>query len=294
MLKNPVHKAITQGQAMRFIPQSLKKRKRWIVWRFENGKKVPYSCNYDGRASTTNPAAWCNYEKAVETLNRGGFDGLGYVFCEGDNLTFIDFDHVFKDGKITDKVILNIMPRFNDTYGEISQSDSGLHLICVGTVPAAFKGSTIEMYSKGRYVCLTGKSFQPFEPISKQAEIDTLYSWLVSQRNKGKERQEQLPQGDYACSLSASEIIDRASRSKGGDIFTQLYRGDWQSLNIGDGSQSSADLALCNRLAFWCGCDRDMMCEIFRASGLYRNPRKMEMAIDRAIKDCGQVYGEKR
>jgi primase-polymerase (primpol)-like protein len=77
-------------------------------------------------------------------------------------------------------------------------------------------------------------------------------------------------------------------------MFRQLYDGQWQHLGIGDNTQSSADLSFCNKLAFWTGCDRAMMCEIFRASELYRNPRKMEMAIDRAIKDCGQVYGEKR
>jgi putative DNA primase/helicase len=146
------------------------------------------------------------------------------------------------------------------------------------------------MYSQGRYVCLTGKSFQPFEPISKQAEIDTLYSWLVAKRNKGKQERKELPQGDYSCFMNASEIIDKASASKGGDIFSELYAGRWEHLSIGDCSQSSADLAFCNRLAFWCQCDRGMMADIFKSSGLYRTERKMNMAIDRAIKDCGQVY----
>jgi putative DNA primase/helicase len=146
------------------------------------------------------------------------------------------------------------------------------------------------MYSQGRYVCLTGKSFQPFEPISKQAEIDTLYSWLVAKRNKGKQERKELPQVDCSCSLSASEIIDRASRSKGGDIFSELYAGRWEHLSIGDSTQSAADLSFANKLAFWCGCDRGMMADIFRSSGLFRNERKMNMAIDRAVKDCGQVY----
>jgi primase-polymerase (primpol)-like protein len=160
----------------------------------------------------------------------------------------------------------------------------------VGTVPAAFKGSTIEMYSKGRYVCLTGKSFQPFEPTEHQTEIDTLYSWLVAQRQKGKPEQKELPQVDYSCSLSASEIIDRASRSKGGDVFSQLYAGNWQGLNIGDNTQSAADLSFANRLYFWTGGDSALMTEIFKNSGMFRNERKTRLAISKALADGGEVY----
>jgi primase-polymerase (primpol)-like protein len=292
MLKNPVWVAEQQAERERFIPQALKSRKRWIVWKFENGKKVPYSCNYDGRASTTNPAAWCSYEKAVETLNRGGWDGLGYVFCEEDGFVFIDFDHVLKNGNIVDEVAKNVLPHFNNTYGEVSVSDSGAHLICCGHIPNAIKTKTIEMYSQGRYICLTGKAFQPFEPISKQAEIDVLYQWLVNQRQKGKqERQEQLPQGKYSCSLSAQQVIDKACASRGGDTFQALYHGDWRGLNIGDGSQSASDLSLMNKLCFWCAGDADMMMEIFRSSGLYRDDRRAKLALNRALQDCTSYYG---
>jgi putative DNA primase/helicase len=94
--------------------------------------------------------------------------------------------------------------------------------------------------------------------------------------------------------LSAGQIIDKATNSKGGEVFLSLFNGDWRGLNIGDGTQSSADLAFANKLAFWCGCDSNLMVEIFRMSGLYRNERKMNLAINRAIKDCSSIYSRMR
>jgi primase-polymerase (primpol)-like protein len=72
-----------------------------------------------------------------------------------------------------------------------------------------------------------------------------------------------------------------------------LYAGDWQSLKIGDLTQSSADLSFCNRLAFWTNCDINMMIAIFEQSGLYRNQRKMMLAIRQAIQTCGSTYRPK-
>jgi primase-polymerase (primpol)-like protein len=149
---------------------------------------------------------------------------------------------------------------------------------------------------------MTFNCIAPNEPISKQAEIDRLYQWLVVKRDKAKRdsstvvsssnryippRQHTSPTTSI---LNIDEIIARATSAKGGREFQALYNGDWQSLHIGDGTQSASDLSFCNRLAFWTGADRELMIEIFRTSGMYRGERKMLLAVDTALKSCGAVY----
>jgi putative DNA primase/helicase len=146
---------------------------------------------------------------------------------------------------------------------------------------------------------MTFNCINPTEPTEQQQEIDTLYRWLDAKRNKARNKtstgvntiQSRISVNNSF--LSASQIIDKATKSKGGEVFRSLFRGEWQALNIGDGTQSSADLALANKLAFWCACDSNLMMEIFRMSGMYRNERKMNLAINRAIRDCNNIYSKR-
>ena len=54
--------------------------------------------------------------------------------------------------------------------------------------------------------------------------------------------------------LSANEIIKKARNSQNSSKFEALYKGD-----ISDyASQSEADMAFCNMIAFWCGRDVEL------------------------------------
>jgi putative DNA primase/helicase len=74
-----------------------------------------------------------------------------------------------------------------------------------------------------------------------------------------------------------------------------LWNGNWQG--NGWNSQSDADLALANMLAFYTGKDAHQMDELFRQSGLYRQKwdRKTgdttygRLTIERAIADTKEV-----
>lgn len=67
-------------------------------------------------------------------------------------------------------------------------------------------------------------------------------------------------------------------------------------------SQSEADMAFCNMLAFWCGCDTDKMDSIFRQSGLMRDKwdRKQSgttygiITLQKAVSGCTQTYNPKQ
>ena len=82
--------------------------------------------------------------------------------------------------------------------------------------------------------------------------------------------------------------------SQGGDKFASLYSGDIS----GYSSQSEADLAFCNLLAFWCGGNTTLMDSIFRKSGLMREKwdRKQSgstygtITLTRAAAGCKNFY----
>ena len=97
-----------------------------------------------------------------------------------------------------------------------------------------------------------------------------------------------------AGSLSDDEILDRAPNAVNGQKFTRLFNGDTSA----HPSQSEADLALCDMLAFWTGRDADQMDRLFRQSGLYRkkwDERRGRdtygnLTIQKAIAGCREFY----
>src|SRR4051812_18110838 len=74
------------------IVEELKGRTQLLGWRLEwrHGKwaKVPYQCSValnpyaepkDGRASSTDPNTWCDYDTARRAYLSGRLDGIGYA-----------------------------------------------------------------------------------------------------------------------------------------------------------------------------------------------------------------------
>src|SRR5690606_10435438 len=86
--------------------------------------------------------------------------------------------------------------------------------------------------------------------------------------------------------------------SKNGTRFNILLDGDWSQFYS---SQSEADMAFANDLAFWTARDFGKMDTIFRQSSLYREKwdRKQNNAtygietLNKAIADCSNVFSPK-
>lgn len=273
-----------------YIPPQMRKRNNFILWKLEMGDKgkqckIPYSALYDGKASTTNSRAWTTYENALQAFKSGKYGGLGFVLDK--DITFIDLDHCREDNGVLTPLAKNITDSFKDTFIEVSQSGNGLHIFALGTVKKAVKTKEIEIYSTGRYAALTGNAINPIDLTEAQERIDILYDFC----NRGKKKTEnirRIPQCELL--LSEREIIEKAENAKNGQVFSDLLNGNWKCLGIGDGTQSSADLKFANMLAFWCGCSEGIMRNIFRSSGMYRNERKMNLAIKKAVTDCYTIY----
>lgn len=149
------------------IPAELRSRPQWVIWRCQerDGKptKIPYqAANPSRKASSTKPATWGTFEQAVAVADQA--DGIGYVFSAEDPYCGIDLDHCrdVETGAILPEAqaIINTF----DTYTEVSQSGTGVHLVLRGKLPADTwhkvkppeLGFEVEVYDHGRYFCMTG------------------------------------------------------------------------------------------------------------------------------------------
>jgi len=147
------------------VPEELQVRNQWTCWRLEerNGKttKVPYNAASGHRASSTDSATWASYEEAVEAVEDGGYNGVGFVFSSGDPYTGIDLDKCRnpQTGEVAEWA-QPWLDRFSEGYSEVSPSGTGLHIIVRGKTPHNGKktrdGKTVEIYSVERFFTVTG------------------------------------------------------------------------------------------------------------------------------------------
>ncbi len=255
------------------IPQALKDIPHWVVWRYEHRKekttekptKVPYRAdNPRVHASSKDPTTWSTFENARENYERGGVDGIGFVFTEETGFVGVDFDHCIEDGQINPDA-WEELSEYTPTYAEVSPSGTGIHVLARGKIPRGRKRGDREMYSSGRYFTCTGWGIDGFssEITDCQPAIDTHYWKWFFEKNAGvgeKPKPDTKPP-----ELTDDEIIEIASRAENGAKFEALFRG-----NIaGYPSPSEADLALCGILSFYTQ-DAYQIDSIFRKSGLYR------------------------
>jgi len=104
---------------------------------------------------------------------------------------------------------------------------------------------------------------------------------LVAKLRKPKEKPKTTgPKVEFK--FDDSRLIDKILESQNGAKILSLLNGDHGS----HASQSEADQALCNHLAFWTGKDADQMDRIFRRSGLLRDK------WDKKHYGDGRTYGE--
>lgn len=267
------------------IPVELKNYDKWILWRLEDRKgkltKVPYTTN-GKMASSTDERTWTSFETAVDTYKRsnGYYSGIGYVFTKDDPFTGVDLDDCIDDesGQLTDEA-RRIITELK-SYTEFSQSKTGVHVIIQGQIPGKRnRTGKYEMYEKERFFCVTGNhlSSTPATIEFRQLELNSLYSRLFKKPDPAtKERT--VPAGQRNSELSDQDVMSIALKAKNGGNFATLYGGDAS----GYSSQSEADLALCNMLAFYTK-DAIQIERLMRGSGLMREKWDRDDYVQRTI-----------
>ena len=145
------------------IPERLTERPQWVVWKLEkrDGKptKVPHVAGGVGRASSTDLMSWRTFEEAVQALEGGCYDGIGFCFCSADPFVGIDLDDC-RDPETgaVEEWAEEMISSVKEGYVEISPSGSGIHIIVEGTVRGGgMRKGKLEMYGRDRFFTITGR-----------------------------------------------------------------------------------------------------------------------------------------
>lgn len=272
------------------IPMELKKVAQWVCW--VGSDKVPKNPASGKNAQSNNPKTWGTFEQAVKACEVFGFDGIGFMFDEKSGYFGVDLDHCIDKVDFCDEFVETLQ-----SYAEISKSGTGIHIICKGKLPeGSRRRGGVEMYSNGRYFICTGNIYNSAykNVVDCTESIKVLHSkYLPETLPKAEIRQ------TIILDLDDSEVLDKARNCRSGQMFNLLYNGEWQGLFA---SQSEADLALCNHLAFWTGRNIAQMDRIFRSSGLMRKKWDTKRGADtygnitlgKACAACVECYEPKK
>jgi hypothetical protein len=281
------------------LPREILDSPRAVVWNYETraGKptKVPYRADQPSiRAKVNEPRTWNPFSMALAAVEDQRADGPGVVL--GDRLVGVDIDHCIDPatGEITESALTIV--RELDSYTERSPSGTGLHILVKGDLPVGGRRiNGVEMYADERYFTVTGAHLAgtPTEVHERTDALTRLHARLFATRPASPVAER--PDVRVAVALDDEELLDRARNARNGGRFRALWEGD---LSEYGGDESAADLALCNTLAFWTGCNAVQMDRLFQHSGLMRekwNSRRGNRTygartIERAIADCTQTY----
>lgn len=246
------------------IPEELKALPQWVVRK----EKVPYNPKTHKPAKAGQPKTWASFDDALKAYEAGGYSGIGFEL-NANGLVGIDIDHCIDENTGEVSELAQRVVEALDSYTELSPSGFGLHIFVKGDIPADGRKNPqkgLEVYKAKRYLTVTGSVFGEARPINER----DLTGFFAEHFEETEE------------DLADLVLIEKAKQAENGRLFADLYEGKWQGRYK---SQSEADLAFCNLLAYWTECDREQMDRIFRASGLMRDKwdRLGESTIDKAI-----------
>jgi hypothetical protein len=236
----------------------------WVLWRYveRDGKRTKEPCQASRRrAQSDNPRTWTTFGKALETYERDEFfDGVGYVFHEGNPYAGADLDDTTEDSETAREWL----DRF-DSYAEISPSGNGLHIIVKAELPQGTnRRGRGELYSSGRFFTVTGDTVRRSPIREAQDAAGEYYAYLRENDQKPPERAPTSFDSEASPDLQDAKVLRLLENARNGHEFATVYAG------LGDyPSGSERDLSLANRIAFYTQ-DEDQVERIMRGSGCVR------------------------
>lgn len=265
------------------IPDELRKLHQWgnyhRIWVPKRNKytKVPIN-PWNGKDGKSNDSStWSDFDTALRALDKyPQSDGLAFYFANG--YVGLDIDHIadelekVQEGDNDPENYVNKARELTQqTYMEVSMSGEGIHCIFKGKIPGdRRRKANVEMYQSGRFFALTGNAiFEDHPQVSSldEEEMSDLYNHYFH-----SDKVASFPASPAvnitSNDLSEDEVIHRAEASRTGMRFKLFMNGGWEEFYP---SQSEADLAFANDLAFWTGRNFSMMDSIFRQSNLMRD-----------------------
>lgn len=312
------------------LPKALNElsdKKIWCAWRKEPTKKqdgtqdigkIPYNPIANKRlhgkkGSPEYMNQLTDYETVNSVFKAGNYDGVGCVMQNG--YIGLDIDHCIHDGIVSTEGE-EIIRMFN-SYTEISPSGNGIRIIAKGIkhgekTRRSYNGQTYEIYDspKGNYLTITGNVYGEEKPIqTNQKAIDWYYqNYINIPENTVKTASE-----PNIYTVPVEYTIQSKKRSDE-EVLTSLLKdpvGYALFYSTAEGKDHSAeDLALCNKLAFYCQKDKEQIDRLFRQSTLFQTMKEEkpgikkwdnihdgirtygQITIDKAVNDVTDSYGK--
>ena len=289
---------------MNALPLEIRDSTRAVLWASENRNgadkptKTPRQITDPTKyAAVDDPSTWGPFVDAVKVHKQGNADGVGIMF-DGGGLVGVDLDGCRNaESGVIEPWAQSIVDRL-DSYTEVSPSGTGLHIyLNADSLPGARRRKgQFEVYADRRYFTVSAQHIDgtPTEVEERTDQLAVVYHEVFGECDED-DPPDHHEQHQHDVDLDDVELLDRARAATGGDKFVALYdNGDVSSYT----SNSEADLALANTLAFWFGCNPTRMDAVFRGSQLMR--RKWDakrgestyggQTIQRAIEDCRDTF----
>ena len=269
------------------IPAELRALPQWVA---AGSDKKPVNPRTGQLADPSNPLTGGTFTEAVQA----GMKHIGFILGNDDPFTIIDLDDPFE--RVNKGVKSKIKPGdpdydealeraerhtkiYNtfDTYSELSQSGSGLHLVMRGNIPCGVRRDKVEIYSAERYMIFTGHVLKNSAINNCQPLLDDMFSQMGKLMDESGELIEEDP------TKEDHEVWSMASRASNGEKFASLCNGEWESM--GYPSQSEADYALISMLAFYTRSNEQIR-RMFRETELGKRAKatRNDIYIDRSLK----------
>lgn len=290
----------SEGIHYQNIPQELKDLKQWVCFKMEEvvdektgekkQKKVPKNPNGIYNAKINDTKTWGTFSEAVESCRKNGYENIAFALTENDPYCGIDIDKCLDENGVFNAISQEILNLFKNTYSEYSRSGTGIHIIFKGDMSEKGRKNPkfgLEFYKSDRFLVCTGNVINDLPINQAQDEINSMYEKYFKREEIQKERPDVTP-----LSLSDNELLDKARSAPNGSDFSNLY--DHGGLSKYNDDHSSADLALCTKLAFWAQGDFGQINSLFTSSALYRKKWDRqdykERTINKAIIACDSFY----
>ena len=282
---------------IRNIPEDLLQHGQFCCWAYQarpgsaKPAKVPYNPSTGQRARVDHPEDFAPLDGTMTAFQSGSYSGIGILIT--GNLCAIDIDNCIDDNGQLSLMAADVVNRMQ-AYTEISPSGRGLRILFVINQPVDKDMYYVnnpdihmEIYtdSTKKYVTLTGNTIVP-------AQLEWRSPQLQIVLDKYMRRPKPLPkpvpappntdgetirlpqpvppptQAPEQVERLAQLVVYKATAARNGSEFTALMNGDTTAYK---GDESAADLAFCNKLAFWTQKNPALMDYIFRKSRLFRD-----------------------
>ena len=293
------------------LPDDMLAEKRWLVWRDEDGRKVPYYPVTHRRRSGTMEtaqdfASMGTHAEAMDALRTHvpHYTGLGYAITNGNLL--IDLDDVLDENK---KFIDSWAEAFTykaiaeGAFVEVSYSGTGIHVIGRGHArKAGAKGIAIEVYPDKRFVAVTGELLGTKECPDNLTDVSDFAEEALNEYQK---RCDDKGINSLASSLAAEDEIAYLKGQVEGDILTQVRtllqvfspddRDQWFKTGLALGRAFPNDKGVFEEYAKWsrtspnynAKADEKTMHDLFHRQALM--PTTSKYTLDTMIMQAQQV-----